>query len=201
MSTIPTTEVLIFDTSETHRKDVSAIIHPSFDLVYKADGCLRPGYFGVQTEDTTTGYIFINWESLGHHQTLINGPDYPHLLETLSPVFGGKTQMHHVIFNDKSIAFDSPVTEVVITTLKDPSNRAEVFGILTKISAMTEKKLVFGSTLEDENVIIVVGGWPTVEAHLETVAKPEPKALVERLFVLSTTNHLFHTSLSKYEGK
>jgi hypothetical protein len=94
---------------------------------------------------------------------LINGPDYPHLLETLSPVFGGKTEIHHVIFNYKPIAFESPVTEVFITTLKDPSNRAEVFDILTKISDMTEKRLVFGSTLEDENVIILVGGWPTVE--------------------------------------
>jgi hypothetical protein len=61
--------------------------------------------------------------------------------------------MHHVIVNDKPIAFDRPVTEVFITIqVKGPSTRAEVFDILTRISDMTEKKLVFGFTLEDENV-------------------------------------------------
>jgi hypothetical protein len=37
MSTIPTTEVVIFDTSEEFRKDVS-ILRPAFDIISKVDG-------------------------------------------------------------------------------------------------------------------------------------------------------------------
>lgn len=75
-----------------------------------------------------------------------------------------------------------------------------MFDILTKISNLTEKMLVFGSTLEDENTIVLVGGWQSVEAHWEMVAKPEPKAAVERLFALANKDHLFHVALSSFSG-
>jgi hypothetical protein len=32
------------------------------------------------------------------------------------------------------------------------------------------------------------------------VADPEPKAAIERLFVLVNKEHLFHTALRSYEG-
>ncbi|OJA12620.1 hypothetical protein AZE42_12257 [Rhizopogon vesiculosus] len=197
----PTTEVLIFDTSEAHRKDILAIASTACDIVYEAAGCRRPGYTGLQTEDKATGYVFLNWDSRAHHQAVIDGPNYGRVLEALKPIFGDKKEMHHVIFNDLPIAFESPVTEVFICTLKDPGHREEVFDILAKISDKTEKKLVFGPTLENENVFIIVAGWDSVEAHWEMVAKPEPKALVERLFALANKDHLAHTSLTPYEGK
>jgi len=99
----------------------------------------------------------------------MDGPTYGDLLKTLGPIFGDQSKMYHVIFNDHPIAFQKPVTEVLVLTLKDPSNRTEVFDILTKISNVTEKMLVFGPTLEDENVIILVGGWPSVEVGVEMV--------------------------------
>jgi hypothetical protein len=37
MSTIPTTEIIIFETSEDFRKDVS-ILRPAFDIVSKSEG-------------------------------------------------------------------------------------------------------------------------------------------------------------------
>jgi len=199
---IPTTEILIFDTSIAHRNDISAITNRAFDIVFKADGCYRPGYTGGQIEnEAATGYVFLNWESLAHHQKVIDGPDYGNVINALKPVFGGDAKMNHVIFNNNPIAFESPVTEVLFITLKDPSYRAEVTEILTKISNMTEGRLVFGPTLEDENVIVLVGGWQSVQDHWDTVAKPEPKALIERLFTLANNDHLFHTALTPYEGK
>ncbi|KAG1807965.1 uncharacterized protein BJ212DRAFT_1534362 [Suillus subaureus] len=109
--------------------------------------------------------------------------------------------MYHVIFNDHPIALQQPVTEVLLLTLKDPSHRTEVFEILSKMSDLTKKMLVFGPTVENENEIILVGGWASVEAHWETVANPEPKAVIERLFVLATKDHLFHAALKPYTGK
>ncbi|KAG1733579.1 uncharacterized protein EDB91DRAFT_1251244 [Suillus paluster] len=55
--------------------------------------------------------------------------------------------------------------------LKDPSHRAE-------------RMLVFGPTLEDENLIVLLADWESVEAPLETVASPELQALTEHLFTL-----------------
>lgn len=199
MSTIPTTEIIIFETSEDFRKDVS-ILRPAFDIVSKSDGFRKPVYSGTQIENPTTGYLFLNWDSLAHHQAVMTSPSYGPLLEELKPAFGGPSKMYHVIFNDHPIALEQPVTEVLLITLKDPSHRAEVFDIIGKISDQTKKMIVFGPALEDENTIIVVGGWESVEAHWKTVANPEPKAAIERLFVLANKDHLFHTALHSYAG-
>ncbi|KAG1733519.1 hypothetical protein EDB19DRAFT_1830903 [Suillus lakei] len=197
---IPTTEIIIFETSEEFRNDYS-ILRPAFDIVSKSDGFQKPIYFGAQIEKPATGYLFLNWDSLAHHQAVMASPSYAPLLEVLKPAFGGPSKMHHVIFNDHPIAFQQPVTEVLLITLKDPSHRAEVFDILSKLSDLTKKMLVFGPTLEDGNVIILVGGWSSVEAHWETVANPEPKAAIDRLFVLANKDHLFHVALRSYAGK
>ncbi|KAG1898875.1 uncharacterized protein F5891DRAFT_1190370 [Suillus fuscotomentosus] len=199
MSTIPTTEIIIFETSEKFREDVSCL-RPASDIVSKADGVHKPVYFGLQIENPATGYLFLNWDSLAHHQAFMTSSSYGPLLEALKPTIGGPFKMYHVIFNDHP-TFQQPVTEVLLITLKDPSHRAEVFDILNNLSDLTEKKLIFGPTLEDENAIILVGGWSSVEAHWEMVANPEPKAAVERLFVLANKDHLFHTALSSYAGK
>ncbi|KAG2344192.1 hypothetical protein BDR05DRAFT_932236 [Suillus weaverae] len=199
MSTIPTTEILIFDTSEEFRKDVS-ILRPAFDIVSKADGVHKPVYSGVQIENPATGYIFLNWDTLAHHQAVMASPSYGPLLEALKPAFGGSSKMYHVIFNDHPIALQQPVTTVLLITLKDPSHRAEVFDILSKISNLRKKMLVFGPTLEDKNAIVLVGGWSSVEAYWEMVADPEPKAAMERLFVLANKEHLSHAALRSYAG-
>ncbi|KAG2145433.1 uncharacterized protein EDB93DRAFT_1150934 [Suillus bovinus] len=199
MSTIPTTEILIFDTSEKFRNDVS-MLRPAFDIVLKADGAHKPAYSGIQIENPSTGYVFLNWDSLAHHHAFMASPSYGPLGDVLKPALGSELNMYHVIFNDRSIALEQPVTEVLVITLKDPSHRAEVFDILGKISDSTKKMLVFGSTLEDENRIILVGGWSSVEAHWKMVAHPEPKAAIERLFALANKDHLFHVALNSYAG-
>ncbi|KAG1744611.1 uncharacterized protein EDB91DRAFT_1050713 [Suillus paluster] len=194
---IPTTELVIFDTTEAFRKDQS-IVRPAFDMVSKADGVRMPAYVGLQIENAAKGYVFLNWDSLAQHQAMLAAPSYGRLLELLKPAYGGWSKMYHVIFNSHPIALQQPVTEVLLLTLKNPSHRAEVFDILTKISDSTKKMLVFGPTLEDKNVIILVGGWQSVEAHWNMVANPEPKAALERLYALANKDHLFHTALSRY---
>jgi hypothetical protein len=99
----------------------------------------------------------------------MTSPSYGPLLEALKPAIGGSSKMHHVIFNDHPIAFQQPVTEVLVITLKDPSHRAEVYDILNKMSDLTKKMLVFGPTVEDENVIILVGGWQSVEVDVDVI--------------------------------
>lgn len=160
-----------------------------------------------------------DWDNLAHHQAMLASPSYPTLLEALKPAYGGWSKMYHVIFNAQPIALKQPVTEVLLLTIKNPSHRTEVFDILTKISDSTKKMLVFGPALEDKNVIIVVGGWQSVEvcvegiaifgcadtiefkAHWQMVANPEPKAALERLYTLASRDHLFHSTLTPFSGK
>ncbi|KAG1869457.1 hypothetical protein DFJ58DRAFT_697770 [Suillus subalutaceus] len=197
---IPTTELVIFDTTEAVRKDRS-ILKPAFELVSKFNGIQMPSYVGTQIENPAKGCVFMNWDSLAHHQAMMASPLYATLLEHLKPAYGGWSKMYHVIFNANPIALQQPVTEVLLLTIENPSNRTEVFDILTKISDSTKKMLVFGPSLEDKNVIIVVGGWKSVEAHWQMVAKPEPKAALERLYALANKDHLFHSALTSFTGK
>lgn len=197
---IPTSELVIFDTTEAIRKDRS-ILKPAFELVLKSNGIQMPAYVGIQIENPAKGYVFMNWDSLAHHQAMLASPSYPNLLEALKPGYGGWSKMYHVIFNAQPVAVKQPVTEVLLLTLKNPSNRTEVFDILTKLSDSTKKMAVFGPTLEDKNVIIFVAGWRSVEAHWEAVAKPETKAALERLYTLANKDHLFHTSFTSFTGK
>lgn len=197
---IPTSELVIFDTTEAIRKDRS-ILKPAFELVLKSNGIQMPAYVGIQIENPAKGYVFMNWDSLAHHQAMLASPSYSNLLEALKPGYGGWSKMYHVIFNAQPVAVKQPVTEVLLLTLKNPSNRTEVFDILTKLSDSTKKMAVFGPTLEDKNVIIFVAGWRSVEAHWEAVAKPETKAALERLYTLANKDHLFHTSFTSFTGK
>jgi hypothetical protein len=100
---------------------------------------------------------------------MLASPSYGALLEALKPAYGGWSKMYHVNFNANPIALQQPVTEVLLLTIKNPSNRTEVFEILTKISDSTKKMLVFGPALEDANLIIVIGGWRSVEVCVEII--------------------------------
>ncbi|KAG1810098.1 uncharacterized protein HD556DRAFT_1435816 [Suillus plorans] len=197
---IPTTELVIFDTTEEVRNDCS-ILSPAFEIISKSDGIQKPAYVGTQIENPARGYVFMNWDSLAHHQAMLESPSYATLLEALKPAYGGWSKMYHATFNAHPIAFQQPVTEVLLLTIENPDHRTEVFDILTKISDSTEKMLVFGPTLEDETVIIVVGGWQSVEAHWQMVANPEPKAALERLYTLANKDHLFHSTLTPFMGE
>jgi len=198
----PTTEILIFEASNEFRNDPRLAI-PAFELVLKNVGVHAPVYYGKQVEDPSTrGYIFLNWDSYEAHKAVMNAPSYQAILEALKPSLSasGKAEMYHVQFSAPTIALEKPVTEVVVLTLKAPENRATVVDILSKFSEASEKTLVFGQTCEDENKYILIGGWPTVEAHWETAraAKPEAAAALDKLRTLVDEGHLYHTKLSQY---
>ncbi|KAG1844709.1 hypothetical protein F4604DRAFT_1960380 [Suillus subluteus] len=135
--------------------------------------------------------LVLDWDTLPHHAT--SGVDgFPLVLGTVLCLKFRNPPLGPVE--------DQPVTELLLITLKAPSHRAEVFDILSRISDLTKKILVFGSTLEDENALILVGGWASVEVHWEMVANPEPQGAIEWLFVLANKDHLFHAALSSYVG-
>ncbi|KAH7928003.1 hypothetical protein BV22DRAFT_234606 [Leucogyrophana mollusca] len=200
---IPTTEIIFFPPSPAYLADTT-LVQGAFDIALKAPGVHKPVYHGLQIEpnaagETDAAFLFLNWENLDYHAALMNDKEnYPKLIEKLVPAFGGDTKMYHVKFSAAPVALEKPVTEVLVLTLNVEENRAKVVEILSKISEASEKMLVFGETAEDKNKIILIGGWPTVEAHWETVAKPEIKAALDLLYSLANKDLIVHTKLIPY---
>ncbi|KAF8835839.1 hypothetical protein BDN67DRAFT_1072219 [Paxillus ammoniavirescens] len=197
---LPTTQVVIFEMDEGLHTRLQAI-KPIYERVHKSAGVQNPPcYIGSQIENVKTGSPFsIDWDSYEGHQAVMNHPSYPEVIGIVRPFPGAEVQIYHVQFLAQTVALEKPVTEVLVLTLKAAENRAAVVDILSKISEASQKNLVFGQTIEDENKYIVVGGWPTVEAHWETVTKPDAVAALTKLYSLTTRNHLYHTKLEYYQ--
>ncbi|KAH0833844.1 hypothetical protein J3R83DRAFT_11008 [Lanmaoa asiatica] len=146
----------------------------------------------------TSPPLSVDWDSYEAHQAVIDAPSYPALLGALKPSLDGKVNIYHVQFSAPTIAFEKPITEVTMLTLKAPENRAAVVDILSKFSEASEKMFVFGKTREDESKYVLICGWPTVEAHWETAAKPEVAAALDKLHSLADKDYLCHVKLSQY---
>ncbi|KAG1744610.1 uncharacterized protein EDB91DRAFT_193608 [Suillus paluster] len=195
---IPTTEIIIFGASEALRNDKSILL-PALDLLSQVDGVQMPAYIGLQIEDPAIGYVFLNWDSREHHEAAMAAPSHGPLRELLKPAFTSPGKKYHVIFNSDhpiQVVLQQPVTEVLLVTLKDPSYRAEVSDLFIKFKESAKKMLMFGPTLEDENLMFLVIGWESVEAHLEAVTRPELQAPMERLRTLVNREHVSHTTLT-----
>ncbi|KAN0079819.1 hypothetical protein V8E55_009385 [Tylopilus felleus] len=190
------TEIFIFETSEAFRAN-QQIITNALKPTLQAEGANAPGYYGIQIENPTTGYIIIHWDSHEIHKAFASHPSFPAINEAFKPSLGGNVVIYDVSFSAPTVALEKPVTEILVLSLKAPENREAVVDILTKFSEASGKMLVFGQTCQDENKYVVLGGWPTVEAHWETATKPEVSAALDKLHSLANKEHLYHTSLSK----
>ncbi|KAF8835687.1 hypothetical protein BDN67DRAFT_975027 [Paxillus ammoniavirescens] len=127
-------------------------------MVLKSVGVRHPTLcFRSQIENPTNGYLFFTWESYEAHLRVMNHASYPDVIAILQPCQGRKIQMCHVQFSAPTIAFEKPVTEVLVSTLGAAENRATVADILSKLSEASQKMLVFGRTDEDKNKYIVQG--------------------------------------------
>ncbi|EPQ49812.1 hypothetical protein GLOTRDRAFT_134581, partial [Gloeophyllum trabeum ATCC 11539] len=122
---LPVAELVLFTSSQAHQKD-QGILGRSIDILNKTEGKIAT-YHGPEVEDPTNGYLFVLWQTLGHHKALMSGPTYPALVETLKPAVGGPFEMLHINFTkDPTPALEAPVTEVALVTLKPGKTKEEV---------------------------------------------------------------------------
>ncbi|KAG9308096.1 hypothetical protein JVU11DRAFT_12525 [Chiua virens] len=145
---------------------------------------------------------FVKWDNYEQHQKVVESPSYTEVAKGLGPVLSGPNstpehKIYHVQFSGPAVAFDQPVTEVVVIALKDPANHRAVVDILSKRSGASGNKVVFGQTREDENKYIIVCGWPTVEAQKQTASKPEVAAALQQLYSLADEDNLYRVNLTK----
>ncbi|EGN92293.1 hypothetical protein SERLA73DRAFT_191326 [Serpula lacrymans var. lacrymans S7.3] len=192
---LPTTEILVFPTSEAYQKDPSIVAAP-LDIVLKAPG-VQDAFYGLQVESPDTGYIFLNWDSLKHHHDFIAAPSYPSLIESLTPSLGGAPQMYHVQFSGVLNALKEPITEVFTFKLNAPEQREKVVGLLKQAEEVSKGMIVFGQTVEDENLYYMVCGWPSIEAHQERSAQADTQAGRDFLVTAGEIG-IKHTKLTLY---
>ncbi|KII84623.1 hypothetical protein PLICRDRAFT_46004 [Plicaturopsis crispa FD-325 SS-3] len=164
------TEILTFPTSEAYRTDQS-IVKPFAEAIVGSPGLISI-HHGLQIEDPAVGYLFVIWESLEAHQALRNSPAQGPLLATLKPLFAGPpiSVIHAKFGADPTAALNAPVTELVVSTLKEGSSFEAISDILTKM-AYTELPTIlggaYGPAVEIERTFMMVAGWESVEAHRE----------------------------------
>ncbi|KAI0269753.1 hypothetical protein BC834DRAFT_569223 [Gloeopeniophorella convolvens] len=197
-------EIAFWPASDAYRNDQS-VGDPSVEylrLNTKAEGI----FHGLQSEEPNFNAV-IAWNKIQDHKDLIDDTvKYPKLRELLKVTMaGGDIEMVHVNFTaDPTPAFKAPVTEYVYITPNSPEDKSTVQGYIDRIAAWANDPSTValggarGSTVERPEEYVLVIGWPSIEAHTESL-KSGAGEIVAKLGTLSTAK-LRHTALSSYNA-
>jgi len=155
-------EVASWPASEAFKAD-QTLIYPALTILAGLKGAQKL-YYGIQHEDQATARLIIIWESLAHHQALIDDkPTYEKLGATLAPVLGGGISLYHVKFvapESIPVQFDAPITEFVIQTIKDTAKASDLEAHLATADGFSSGKVV-----EYEKQWVLIKGWQSLEEH------------------------------------
>lgn len=202
----PVVELAIFPSSEALRADRS-IFNKVYEIVTESAGS-QYFFTGLQAEDKTTFYVAVGWETLAHHQALIdNKPVYDVLLSSIKPAVGdGNLSLVHAAFEDPAAALQAlsaPATELAFFTLKSPDQAAVLPGSMKNLlevlgSTKGKQGYTWGKVVEKEGVYALIIGWDSVDIHWDQVKNYGPlTAAVHKVFE-SVTSDLVHIHFTKY---
>jgi len=144
-----------------------------------------------------------------HHKALIaDEGTYAQLRTILAEV--GSTDHHviHIPFSPDPIPQldTAPTTEFVFFKAKSgkqPELKAAIGEITQSVNGLKEGYgfgygASYGITVEDENEIVFVMGWESVEAHLKQVAESEEAKKKQAELELLADAELAHVNLTRY---
>ncbi|TDL27067.1 hypothetical protein BD410DRAFT_783227 [Rickenella mellea] len=141
----------------------------------------RKVYFGTQVQDPKIGYWVVEWAAAEHQAKPDNS----------NKEFGITKSMVHVTFTqppgvDVSKAFEAPVTEFTIATLKPGASRETLdamLGGMHHVIATTKGALGSAHGIAEENPdqYIFTCGWEAVEDHLAALAPEASQAMIKQL--------------------
>ena len=122
----------------------------------------------------TLGILNPVWETVAHHQALIDSAVYPDVTKSIAQGAANIEFMYHVLPSRSTpeAALEAPVTEVLFWSLKEGTDREEFkrleneFGAKVLPSDAVKNRGGFGSVVEDERKISVILGWDSVEVRL-----------------------------------
>ncbi|KAM6520180.1 hypothetical protein FALCPG4_013733 [Fusarium falciforme] len=175
-----------FDESTDAAKAISKVL----DSTLKQPGARRV-YTGVEIENPSTLWLFIDWETLEHHNTYRKTADHGPILESLDPYVNfNKYLSKHVTVNphppeDVLDKARSPVTEVLlaffppdydIAARATATRRLEEFAARALKTSPDWRGISYGWSVENDvpvkgdedktgSMLVAFIGWPSVEAH------------------------------------
>ncbi|EPQ53600.1 hypothetical protein GLOTRDRAFT_139783 [Gloeophyllum trabeum ATCC 11539] len=163
---LPVAELVTFTSTEAYQKDQS-VLGGLLDLLSKAEGRIST-FHGPEVEDPSRAYLFVLWHAIEQRIAFTNGPLAANR-EILKPAFGGPPEMVHVHFvQDPTPAFDAPVTEVAVITIKPGHTKEQVGPLLDQLTNFRTEGLTlstWGPMVEREDTLYIAAGWESLEAH------------------------------------
>ncbi|OCH90660.1 hypothetical protein OBBRIDRAFT_586678 [Obba rivulosa] len=176
---LPCVEIAWSGSNDAYRENPAdtSLVQPAFDILKRSDGIIKI-YHGLQTEDQKDAYIYIVWETLGHHEALQKNPtEYPALGEAVLKFWSAPPRMLHVQpTSEPYAALGAPATELALATLKPGQSKErleELVDTLTKGAPPGEAtglvSAVWGPVVERSDMVALILGWTSVEAHWKLV--------------------------------
>ncbi|KAJ7695637.1 hypothetical protein B0H17DRAFT_1198422 [Mycena rosella] len=133
-------------------------------------------FYGLQVEDKKIVYFVSVWESLEARQAFTKDPSYAELIEKIKPAAAAPLERHHIdVKGDAKTAFVSPVTELVVFTLKPEGTPEKVVPLFEELAKGLDAAVgarppcMWGQSIDDKTKFLVHVGWDTVAAHWEAV--------------------------------
>ncbi|KAG6820223.1 hypothetical protein H0H93_003725 [Arthromyces matolae] len=179
---MPTVEVVRFPASDAYVAD-KLVFKDCLDILVKSEGL---------------------WESYEHHIELTKRDDiYPNLIASIRLAQSGPIDMQHVNFDgDATRALESPVTEVVVLSLKERADGKESRSLVAELGTnlISQKEchsVVVGESMENKGVVFMLLGWDSVEAHVKAVSEGVFPEIIDKLNALNGIE-IAHTKLTRY---
>ncbi|KAG6840524.1 hypothetical protein C0991_006197, partial [Blastosporella zonata] len=163
----PTVEIVRFPGSDAFLADPLAF-KEGLSIATNMEGNIGLHY-GVQTEDTSTGHIFVTWESYEHYIESKKLDTFTAFTASLDLARSGPWDVDYVQFGeDVAVAFSSPVTEIATLRLyPDPNNREKLLDDLVTLreymSAHEECRAYVIGESKEKGTVFVLLGWTSVE--------------------------------------
>ncbi|KAG6916916.1 hypothetical protein DXG01_004677 [Tephrocybe rancida] len=203
---MPTVEIVRFPGSDDFVAD-QLVFKECLSTLVKSEGCISP-YYGIQTEDNRTGYVFVSacfliWDTYDHHMKLTKHESYPGLITSLKLAQSGPLDVQHVDFDeDAAVAFGSGATEIVTLVPHEGADLKEVEDLTTTlrkylIAEKTCHSVTVGESREKKGTYFMLVGWDTVQDHIDAVSKGPFPDIIKKLHALADLK-LHHSELTKY---
>ncbi|KAA1472021.1 hypothetical protein DENSPDRAFT_880948 [Dentipellis sp. KUC8613] len=196
----PVTEIVTFPPTEAYAKDPVGTFAPLSDVFAKAPGFISV-YHGVDFEDKSAAFAFIQWAKIEDHTAFTNSPGFPELQAAFKAITPGVTRVIHVNVGASLLdALTAPFTEFSTMVLKAGHTQDQVTKPIDALCAVPSpaKGRVWNWTVEDPKELVLFVGWPSHEIHLQTRDNGPPEVLqvigelVQRLDIKVANVQLAH---------
>ncbi|TFY72579.1 hypothetical protein EVG20_g447 [Dentipellis fragilis] len=181
----PVTEIVVFPPTEAYVQDPVGTFAPLSEVFGKAPGFISV-YHGVDYEDKSVAYAFVQWEKIEDHVAFTKSPGFPELQAAFKTVTPGLTKVTHVSAGQGLIdALSAPITEIGTMVLKAGHTQEQVSAQIDALCAAPSpaKGKTWNWTVEDPKELVLFVGWPSHEIHLQTRdnGPPEVKQVIGEL--------------------